>query len=296
MSCIEKMTIQGVRSFGPADENMQKIEFFRPLTIIVGPNGCGKTTIIECLKFATCGSLPPGAKTGAAFVHDPKLAGYPTVKGAVQLQLRDVNGKQLLVKRLMQASLPTRGNGAASFKTLDGVMKRVGSDGNPQSITCKCADLDRDVTASLGVSRAVIENVLFCHQEESNWPLSEAKAVKETFDALFESERYVRALSAVKEQRKSCKERAELAKTELSYLDQQVERAEDIEHSVVRDRRKLEDTQAQLGTIDAELRAVEARMLALSLKHKQVEELRQTRDKSAPTLYSVCIDALPYVH
>ena len=242
MSCIEKMSIQGVRSFGPADENMQKIEFFRPLTILVGPNGCGKTTVIECLKFATCGSLPPGAKTGAAFVHDPKLAGYPTVKGAVQLQMRDVNGKQLLVKRLMQASLPSRGAGAASFKTLDGVLKRVDSDGNPRSITCKCADLDREVTNALGVSSAVLENVLFCHQEESNWPLSEAKAVKETFDALFESERYVRALVAVKEQRKACRDRAELTKTELTYLDQLVDRSEDVERSIARDRRKRDET------------------------------------------------------
>ena len=55
ISCIEKMSIQGVRSFGPADENLQKIDFFRPLTILVGPNGCGKTTVIEFLKFATCG-------------------------------------------------------------------------------------------------------------------------------------------------------------------------------------------------------------------------------------------------
>lgn len=30
-------------------------------------------TIIECLKYAATGELPPGAKTGAAFIHDPKV-------------------------------------------------------------------------------------------------------------------------------------------------------------------------------------------------------------------------------
>jgi DNA repair exonuclease SbcCD ATPase subunit len=30
--------------------------------MIVGANGCGKTTIIESLKFVTTGSLPPNTK------------------------------------------------------------------------------------------------------------------------------------------------------------------------------------------------------------------------------------------
>ena len=48
-----------------------RIEFFYPLTLIVGKNGSGKTTIIECLKMATTGDLPPNCKGGQAFVNDP---------------------------------------------------------------------------------------------------------------------------------------------------------------------------------------------------------------------------------
>ena len=60
MSRLEKLQIQGFRSFSPneKDPGPQKIEFFRkvegskdpvssPLTLILGQNGCGKTTIIE---------------------------------------------------------------------------------------------------------------------------------------------------------------------------------------------------------------------------------------------------------
>lgn len=53
MSSIEGLSIRGVRSFGPDDA--QVIKFAKPLTVIVGENGCGKTTIIECLKYATTG-------------------------------------------------------------------------------------------------------------------------------------------------------------------------------------------------------------------------------------------------
>ena len=41
---------------------------------------CGKTTIIESLKYAVTGSLPPGNKSGQAFVHDPKSMNQASVK------------------------------------------------------------------------------------------------------------------------------------------------------------------------------------------------------------------------
>lgn len=43
MSCIEGMTIQGIRSFGPDDKDRGLILFSPPLTLILGPNGTGKT-------------------------------------------------------------------------------------------------------------------------------------------------------------------------------------------------------------------------------------------------------------
>lgn len=70
MSKIDKLSISGVRSFSPAVR--EAIQFNTPLTLIVGYNGSGKTTIIECLKYATTGELPPNSK-GGAFIHDPKV-------------------------------------------------------------------------------------------------------------------------------------------------------------------------------------------------------------------------------
>ena len=33
----------------------------------------GVQTIIECLKYITTGALPPGARSGQSFIHDPKV-------------------------------------------------------------------------------------------------------------------------------------------------------------------------------------------------------------------------------
>lgn len=39
------------------------------------------------------------------------------------------------------------------------------AEGVKQSITQKCSDLDKHVPELLGVTAAVMENVVFCHQE-----------------------------------------------------------------------------------------------------------------------------------
>lgn len=44
MSRLQKLAIRGIRSFNPQTE--VKIEFFHPLTLIQGANGCGKTVKI----------------------------------------------------------------------------------------------------------------------------------------------------------------------------------------------------------------------------------------------------------
>ena len=76
MSSILKLRIQGIRAFD--NYTYQEIEFLTPLTLISGPNGVGKTTIIECLRYITTGDLPPNSKCGA-FVHDPRISGEAKV-------------------------------------------------------------------------------------------------------------------------------------------------------------------------------------------------------------------------
>ena len=49
MSRLLKMSIRGIRAFSPYEEI--KIEFFRPLTLIQGHNGCGKTVSKNLLIF-----------------------------------------------------------------------------------------------------------------------------------------------------------------------------------------------------------------------------------------------------
>lgn len=50
----------------------------------------------------------------------------------------------------------------------------------------KSDDLDTGIPQLLGVSKAILENVIFCHQEDSAWPMSEPAVLKKKFDDVFD--------------------------------------------------------------------------------------------------------------
>ena len=57
MSSIEKLMIQGIRSFGPEDKDRGFIQFYSPLTLILGPNGTGKTVSCKNIKHRSSMSI-----------------------------------------------------------------------------------------------------------------------------------------------------------------------------------------------------------------------------------------------
>ncbi|XP_063059247.1 DNA repair protein RAD50 [Engraulis encrasicolus] len=284
MSKIEKMSILGVRSFGVQDKDKQVITFFTPMTVLVGPNGAGKTTIIECLKYITSGDFPPGAK-GANFVHDPKEVQETDVRAQIRLQFRDVNGEFVAVQRSMMCSQRRK---KMEFKTLEGVITRM-KHGEKVSISSKCAEMDREMVSALGVSKAVLNNVIFCHQEESNWPLSEGKALKQKFDDIFAATKYIKVLETLRKLRLDQAAVVRGCQTELTYLKQNKEKAQEIKDllaskeeqlavskdSVERIANQVTPLENQLHEIDEKLGKVmslDNNIRALDSRKRQMEE------------------------
>jgi DNA repair protein RAD50 len=61
-----------------------------------------------------------------------------------------------------------------------------------------------------------LENVVFCHQEESCWPLSEGAQLKKRFDDIFESTRYSKALEAIQKSKKDYASKAKDIKVDVA--------------------------------------------------------------------------------
>ncbi|GAA5991630.1 hypothetical protein JCM5350_007782 [Sporobolomyces pararoseus] len=225
MSSLDKLAIRGIRSF---DSNeISVMQFFSPLTVIVGHNGSGKTTIIECLKYATTGDLPPGSK-GGAFVHDPTIAGTSEVKAQVKLRFNNTRREKMLVERRLQVTKKKTASGL-SMKTLEGTISYADQENvdrkKRQTLSTKCAALDEEIPSQLGVSKAILQNVIFCHQEESNWPLSEPAALKKKFDDIFEASDYTKVLDEIKRLRKDQTVEIKVDKEKLAALKTDRDRA-----------------------------------------------------------------------
>lgn len=83
----------------------------------------------------------------------------------------------------------TQKQGSRTQKTLESLLSTRNDEdgGKSNTVSSKCADLDNELPALLGVSKAILENVIFCHQEDSLWPLAEPGTLKKKFDEIFAS-------------------------------------------------------------------------------------------------------------
>ena len=89
------------------------------------------------------------------------------------------------------------------FLFLDSTIKTKLPDSDQvTTLSSKCADTNQDMLLSLGVSRPILNYVIFCHQEDSNWPLEEGSKVKDKFDEIFNSAKYQKCLKNIKDVRK----------------------------------------------------------------------------------------------
>jgi hypothetical protein len=102
---------------------------YAPVLLLYNPSFCSSDpwsaviaqTIIECLKYATTGELPPNTK-GGAFVHDPKMAGEKEVKAQVRLRFWNVKRERMVVNRNLQVTV--KKGGGMTMKTLEGMLSK----------------------------------------------------------------------------------------------------------------------------------------------------------------------------
>ncbi|GAX75467.1 hypothetical protein CEUSTIGMA_g2910.t1 [Chlamydomonas eustigma] len=274
MCTIEKILIKGIRSFSP--NNQIPIDFEKPLTLIVGANGAGKTTVIECLKQACTGELPPNTRSGRSFIHDPKVANEVEVKAQIKLRFSTSTGQPVVVMRSYQL---TQQKKDLQFKTLDSTLQTIDKNtGQKQAITYRCADMDKMVPSLMGVSKAVLENVIFVHQEESNWPLAEGKVLKEKFDDIFSATKYTKALEALRKLKADKASEVKLLKAKLETIKTQRDTAMRLKKEVTDGQSRVMASEVQIRDLEQQIQAKEAAMVEADLRISSIREVQQSRE------------------
>uniref|UniRef100_A0A0D3F5D9 DNA repair protein RAD50 n=1 Tax=Oryza barthii TaxID=65489 RepID=A0A0D3F5D9_9ORYZ len=283
MSTVDKMLIKGIRSFDPENKNV--ITFFKPLTLIVGPNGAGKTTIIECLKLSCTGELPPNSRSGHTFVHDPKVAGETETKGQIKLRFKTAAGKDVVCIRSFQLSQKAS---KMEFKAIESVLQTINPHtGEKVCLSYRCADMDREIPALMGVSKAILENVIFVHQDESNWPLQDPSTLKKKFDDIFSATRYTKALEVIKKLHKDQAQEIKTFRLKLENLQTLKDQAYRLRDNIAQDQEKSDALKIQMEELRTNVQGVEDKIRRTEKSLADLRRLQQeiNSSTSARTTY-----------
>lgn len=166
--------------------------------------------------------------------------------------------------------------------------------------------MDSEIPQLLGVSKSVLENVIFCHQEDSYWPLAEPAALKRKFDDIFEATRYARppfcgyflmvrrytkALDSIKSLRKDRvaeakvdKERLEGLSREKARADQTKDRMNKLSESISTKQSEREHHQEELNEVrqanlELEKIATDFRKIFMEIERQQDMKKRLSEQK-----------------
>lgn len=121
------------------------------------------------------------------------------MRAQVKVSFRSTVGESYVVTRNVQLQVKKN---TRSQKTLEGSLL-LRNNGERHVISTRVMELDKLVPEKLGVSPAVLDAVIFCHQDESLWPMSEPAALKKRFDEIFEAMKYTKVIDNLKILRKN---------------------------------------------------------------------------------------------
>lgn len=157
--------------------------------------------------------------------------------------------------------------GKTKFQTFDSTIKYSGD--SDKFTSGRKEDINNHMCESMGVSKAIINNVIFCHQEDSNWPLDEGKKLKEKFDAIFGTTEYNNTIVKIQKIRKGYDDQLKEVKGSIKYW-------EEVREQVERKERDLQDLREKVETINTKYEKIQEQMVPLEKKKEQ--SLRKLND------------------
>ena len=127
----------------------------------------------------------------------------------VRMSFNGTTGAKMVINRNLQLLVKKN---TRQQKTLECTLA-VTQNGERSALSSRVAEIDLLMPQNLGVSKAILDSVIFCHQDESLWPMSEPSALKKKFDEIFEALKYTKAIDNIKTLRKAQNDALKVFKT-----------------------------------------------------------------------------------
>jgi DNA repair protein RAD50 len=174
------------------------------------------------------------------------------VLAQVKLSFKSTSGAKMVATRSLQLTVKKT---TRQQKTLEGQLLMV-KNGERTAISSRVAELDQIMPQYLGVSRAVLDSVIFCHQDESLWPMSEPAVLKKRFDEIFEAMKYTKAIDNIKALRKRQNEELGKFKIMEQHAKEDKDKADRAEKRSVKLQDEIEALREETQQMSKEMRRV----------------------------------------
>ncbi|KAJ6298888.1 hypothetical protein OIU76_019949 [Salix suchowensis] len=209
---------------------------------------------------------------GTVFIHDPKVAGETETKGQIKLRFKTAAAKDVVCIRSFQL---TQKASKMEYKAIESVLQTINPHtGEKVCLSYRCADMDREIPALMGVSKAILENVIFVHQDDANWPLQDPSTLKKKFDDIFSATRYTKALEVIKKLHKDQAQEIKTYKLKLENLQTLKDAAYKLRESIGQDQEKTETLKVQIQELESNLQNLDAKIHHTEVTLKDMRKLQ----------------------
>lgn len=137
----------------------------------------------------------------------------------------------------------------------------------------RVADATSEMCHAMGVSKAIINNVIFCHQEDSNWPLDESKKVKTKFDEIFGTTEYNKVLDELRKKQKIREDDRKTKEAHLIVFQGKKEEADSKNEQLKKCESDIESKNVKIRAIESELKPVRDRKVEILQKEAKVSKI-----------------------
>jgi DNA repair protein RAD50 len=121
-------------------------------------------------------------------------------------------------------------------------------------------------------TQAVLDNVIFVHQEDSNWPLADGATLKKKFDEIFSATKYTKFLENVRKIRLEKAQQAKELKLQLETLRAHKDAAHKLRTAAASGTHKAEQQEAQRAELEQQHEVLMAEIAALDAALERISE------------------------
>jgi len=163
------------------------------------------------------------------------------------------NHTDFVISRQLQVTVMP--NKKRKLKTLESALQMI-RNGEKTTLSKKAVDLDRIAPIKLGVSEAILSNVLFCHQDESLWPMGTPAELKKKFDTIFDAVKYTQAVDNLRLMKKNLQQDLYKKKVDADNFKQAKDKGERVEAKSTQLQAELDDLRAEVKELDVKMKKV----------------------------------------